>query len=92
MAEYLGKRNKLNVDVTDARSLEEIGAQYGRLPGMWLVFSVILIPTVLIIGRSVLRGVLDWALYSLLDFVGNPVIALPLGFYSLSFSSQEVEG
>jgi len=33
LAEFLGKRNKLNVDVKDAKSLDEIGAQYGSFQG-----------------------------------------------------------
>jgi gluconate:H+ symporter, GntP family len=79
VASYLGKRNKLNVDTKGAKTLEEIGAQYGKLPGMAAVFSVILVPTALIIGRSILTGVLDGDVLPLLDFIGNPVIALPFG-------------
>jgi GntP family gluconate:H+ symporter len=75
VAEYLGKRNKLNVDASGAKTLDEIGAQYGKLPGMASVAAVIIVPTLVIIGRSVLSS----AKMPFLDFVGNPVIALPLG-------------
>ncbi len=78
-AEFLGRRNKLNVDARGAKTLEEIGAQYGKLPGMASVFAIIVIPTALIIGRSVLRGILDGSMLPVIDFVGNPVIALPIG-------------
>ena len=78
-AEYLGRRNKLNVDARGAKTLEEIGAQYGKLPGMASVFAIIIIPTALIIGRSLLRGVLGGGAFTIIDFVGNPVIALPIG-------------
>ena len=78
-AEYLGRRNKLNVDARGAKTLEEIGAQYGKLPGMVSVFAIIIIPTALIIGRSLLRGILDGSMLPVIDFVGNPVIALPIG-------------
>jgi len=79
VAERLGKRFKLNSDAKGGMTLEEIGAQYGRLPGMASVVAVILIPTLLIIGRSVLRGVLRGVGFDLVDFMGNPVIALPFG-------------
>ncbi len=78
-AEYLGRRNKLNVDSRGAKTLDEIGAQYGKLPGMASVSAIIIIPTALIIGRSILRGALGTAMPSIIDFVGNPVIALPIG-------------
>jgi GntP family gluconate:H+ symporter len=79
VAEYLGRRHKLNFDTRSAKTLEEIGAQYGKLPGMASVFAIIIIPTILIIGRSVLQGILDGGLLPVIDFVGNPVIALPIG-------------
>lgn len=43
------------------------------------VSAIILIPTALIIGRSVIHGIISGAAYDLLDFIGNPVIALPIG-------------
>ncbi len=78
-AEYLGRRNKLNIISKDAKTLEEIGAQYDKLPRMASVFAIIIIPTALIIGRSILRGLLDGTMLPFLDFIGNPVIALPIG-------------
>jgi GntP family gluconate:H+ symporter len=79
VAEYLGRRNKLNIDARGAKTLEEIGKQYGKLPRMASVFAIIIVPTALIIGRSVLRRIIDGTLLPIIDFLGNPVIALPIG-------------
>jgi gluconate:H+ symporter, GntP family len=85
IAEYLGKRNQLNVDANGAKTLEEIGAQYGKLPSIAAVSAIIVIPTALIIGRSILKGILTGGFASLVDFVGNPVTALPIGVVLAAF-------
>jgi len=43
------------------------------------VSAIIIVPTALIIGRSILRGFLAGNSLPILGFVGNPVIALPFG-------------
>ena len=78
-ADWLSRRFKLNVDSTGSKTLEEIGAQYGKLPSMASVSAIIIVPTALIIGRSILRGFLAGNSLPILGFVGNPVIALPFG-------------
>jgi GntP family gluconate:H+ symporter len=78
-ADWLGRRFKLNVESSGSKTLEELGAQYGKLPSLASVSAIIVVPTALIIGRSILRGFLDGDSLPILDFVGNPVIALPIG-------------
>ena len=79
IADRLGRRFELKVDSGGSKTLEEMGAQYGRLPSMASVSSIIIVPTALIISRSALRSIFNGNALPILDFVGNPVIALPLG-------------
>lgn len=79
VADRMGRRYSRRVEAKSSKSLEEIGSQYGRLPSMAEVAAIVLVPTALIIGRSIVRNFLDGGSLPLLDFVGDPVIALPFG-------------
>jgi len=78
-ASWLAKRHAMKMEGKDVKKFEELEAQYDRLPSLASVAAIIVIPTSLIIGRSIASNILDGRSVPLLDFVGNPVIALPLG-------------
>lgn len=72
-------------DITQ-QSYEELRASYGELPGASAAFFPILLPLVLICTGTVAalpaQPLGDGAAFSVIEFIGTPVIALILGLFA----------
>lgn len=68
---------------TGGESYDAMVAKFGRLPSPFLSFMPILLPILLILGKSVAelpsKPFGDGALQSTLQFIGDPVVALIIG-------------
>lgn len=77
--------SKINIPANPENTIEELTEKYGKLPGALHSFSPILLPIVLIAIASVASlpaapfGA--GAVFSILVFIGNPVVALLLGVF-----------
>jgi len=62
-------------------SFEELEKSYGKLPSLVASFSVLLVPIILIVARSVFDNLLDLSnsIRVVFDLIGHPVLALPIG-------------
>lgn len=77
--------SKINIPANPEHTIEELTEKYGKLPGALHSFSPILLPIVLIAIASIASlpsaplgaGIL----FSVLVFIGNPVVALLLGVF-----------
>lgn len=83
-AYYLGRRFKENLDdvhVDVPTSYDDLGEKFSELPSLWASLSSLMLPILLIVVRSILNRMPGEAnaLRTLFDFIGNPVIALPVG-------------
>jgi GntP family gluconate:H+ symporter len=76
LAGRLGKGFKF--EVKETKTLDELASKYGVLPHPGLVASILTVPILLIVGRSLVSNLLGTSI-PLLEFLGNPVIALPIG-------------
>lgn len=89
--------SKIDIPANPEYTIEELTAKYGKLPGALHSFSPILLPIVLI-GISSVASLPalpfgDGVVYALLNFIGNPVIALMLGvFLSLTLIPASERG
>jgi len=73
---WLAYRLGGSLNEESSRGTEEydrLAEKYGSLPSPWMAFGVILVPIALIVVRSMLPS------QGILELVGNPVIALPIG-------------
>jgi GntP family gluconate:H+ symporter len=77
-SQRLGNGRLTKLDLRETSSLDEQIRQYGELPNPSTVISILLAPIGLIVGKSIIKNLLGTSL-PLLDFLGNPVIALPIG-------------
>ncbi len=68
-------------EAKDQVSFEELAQSYGKLPGLAQSFSVLLVPIILIVLRSIFDGLLPLSapVRAIFDLVGHPVLALPIG-------------
>jgi GntP family gluconate:H+ symporter len=78
IAPRLGNGQVSKLELTGTKSMDEQIAQYGKLPSVATVMMILMIPIVLIVGKSIITNILG-ANIPILDFLGDPVIALPLG-------------
>jgi GntP family gluconate:H+ symporter len=78
LARRLGNGQETKLELTEIKSMDEQVAQYGKLPGFVTVMMILMVPLALIVGKSIITNVLGTNI-SVLDFLGAPVIALPLG-------------
>jgi len=62
-------------------SFEELAKSYGKLPGIVASFSVLLVPIILIVSRSIFDNLLESSnsIRIVFDLIGHPVLALPIG-------------
>jgi GntP family gluconate:H+ symporter len=74
----LGNGLNTKLELKDTKSIDEQIAQYGKLPSAATVITILMVPIALIVGRSIITNVLGTNM-PLLDFLGDPVIALPIG-------------
>lgn len=85
--------SKVNIPANSEYTLDELREKYGKLPGTWQSFAPILLPIILIGLASVTdfpnKPFGTGAVYQLIMFIGNPVVALLLGvFLSISLIPQ----
>ncbi len=77
--------SKVEIPANSEYTLDELREKYGQLPGTLHSFSPILLPIILIAIASVAafpsHPFGEGAVYSFLNFIGNPVIALLLGVF-----------
>lgn len=86
--------SKIDIPANSEYTLDELKAKYGKLPGALHSFSPILLPIILIAIASVAAfpsypfG--QGAVYQVIQFIGNPVVALLLGvFLSMTLIPKE---
>lgn len=86
--------SKIDIPANSEYTLDELKAKYGKLPGAFHSFSPILLPIILIAIASVAAfpsypfG--QGAVYQVIQFIGNPVVALLLGvFLSMTLIPKE---
>lgn len=77
--------SKINIPANPEYTIEELTEKYGKLPGALHSFSPILLPIVLI-GLSSIASLPSLPfgqgfVYTFLNFIGNPVVALLLGVF-----------
>lgn len=77
--------SKINIPANPEYTIEELTEKYGKLPGALHSFSPILLPIILI-GLSSIASLpaLPFGqgfVYTFLNFIGNPVVALLLGVF-----------
>ena len=77
--------SKINIPANSEYTLEELQAKYGKLPGTLQSFAPILLPIILIGLASVTdfpsKPFGEGAVYQIIMFIGNPVVALLLGVF-----------
>lgn len=86
--------SKINIPANSEYTLEELQAKYGKLPGALQSFAPILLPIILIGLASVCdfpsKPFGEGAVYQIIMFIGNPVVALLLGvFLSMTLIPKE---
>lgn len=77
--------SKINIPANPEYTIEELTEKYGKLPGALHSFSPILLPIILI-GLSSIASLPSLPfgqgfVYTFLNFIGNPVVALLLGVF-----------
>ena len=81
--------NRFPAQVPTSESYQTLIDRYGKLPSPWLSFLPIIGPIILILGKSLAdlpsKPFGEGALTSLIQFVGDPVVALIVGMF-LSFT------
>ena len=77
--------SKINIPANSEYTLDELKEKYGKLPGAFHSFSPILLPIVLIALSSVAsfptKPFGEGFFATLINFIGNPVVALLLGVF-----------
>lgn len=77
--------SKIDIPANSEYTLEELKEKYGKLPGALHSFSPILLPIVLIALSSIAsfpgNPMGTGFLFTLITFIGNPVVALLLGVF-----------
>lgn len=77
--------SKVNIPANSEYTLDELRAKYGKLPGTAESFAPLLLPIILIAIASVAdfpaKPFGESAVYQLIMFIGNPVVALLLGVF-----------
>ncbi len=75
--------SKVQIDPKAEFTLEELKEKYGELPGVGASFAPILLPIVLITLSSIVKlpakPIGEGAAYTIINFLGDPLIALLLG-------------
>ncbi len=77
--------SKINIPANSEYTLDELIGKYGKLPGALHSFSPILLPIILIALSSVAsfpsHPLGEGIVFTVLTFIGNPVVALLLGVF-----------
>jgi GntP family gluconate:H+ symporter len=78
LASRMGGKMEYKYEAKENGTLEEIGSRYERLPRASTVLLILMVPIALIIAKSLVSNLTGGSL-PLIDFLGDPVIALPIG-------------
>lgn len=78
LASRMGRKLDFKFEVKENGTLDEIGSRYERLPHPATVILILMVPIALIVAKSLVSNLVGGSL-PIIDFLGDPVIALPLG-------------
>ncbi len=78
LASRMGRKMEYKLEVKENGTLDDLGSKYARLPSTTLVLLILLVPIALIVTKSLVFNLIGRSL-PIIDFLGDPVIALPLG-------------
>jgi GntP family gluconate:H+ symporter len=78
ISQRLGNGLETKLELTETGSMDEQVAQFGKLPSASTVMMILMVPIALIVGKSIITNVFRTNI-SILEFLGDPVIALPIG-------------
>jgi GntP family gluconate:H+ symporter len=78
LASRMGGRMEYRFEAKENGTLEEMGSRYGRLPRPGTVLLILMVPIALIVAKSLVSNLVGGSI-PVVDFLGDPVIALPLG-------------
>jgi GntP family gluconate:H+ symporter len=78
LASRMGSKMEYKFEAKENGSLDEIGSRYERLPRASTVLLILMVPIALIVAKSLVANLVGGSL-PIIDFLGDPVIALPLG-------------
>ena len=78
LASRMGRKLDFKFEAKENGTLDEIGSRYERLPRASTVLLILMVPIALIVAKSLVSNLVGGSL-PVIDFLGDPVIALPLG-------------
>ena len=78
LASRMGRKLDFKFEAKDNGTLEEMGSRYERLPRPATVILILMVPIALIVAKSLVSNLVGGSI-PIVDFLGDPVIALPLG-------------
>jgi GntP family gluconate:H+ symporter len=78
LASRMGRKLDFKFEAKENGTLDEIGSRYERLPRASTVLLILMIPIALIVAKSLVSNLVGGS-NLVVDFLGDPVIALPLG-------------
>jgi GntP family gluconate:H+ symporter len=78
LASRMGRKLDFKFEAKENGTLDEIGSSYERLPRASTVLLILMVPIALIVAKSLISNLVGGS-SPVVDFLGDPVIALPLG-------------
>jgi GntP family gluconate:H+ symporter len=78
LASRMGRKMEYKFEAKENGSLDEMGSQYERLPRASTVLLILMAPIALIVSKSLVSSLVGVS-NPIVDFLGDPVIALPIG-------------
>ena len=78
LASRMGGKMEYKFEAKENGTLEEMGSRYERLPHPGTVLLILMVPIALIVAKSLVSNLVGGSI-PVVDFLGDPVIALPLG-------------
>jgi GntP family gluconate:H+ symporter len=78
LASRMGRKMEYKFETKENGTLEEMGNKYERLPRSSTVLLILMVPIALIVSKSLVANLVGSS-NPVVDFLGDPVIALPLG-------------
>jgi GntP family gluconate:H+ symporter len=78
LALRMGRKLDFKFEAKENGTLNEIGSRYERLPRASTVLLILMVPIALIVAKSLVSNLVGGS-NLVVDFLGDPVIALPLG-------------
>lgn len=78
LASRMGRKMEYKLEAKENGTLDELRSKYRRLPSPATVLMILMVPIALIVAKSVVFNLIGESM-PIVDFLGDPVIALPLG-------------